>query len=59
MTKAQIIRAGIEMGVDYSLTHSCYDPSPDGSPCGICDSCAIRRRGFHEAGIPDPINQKR
>jgi len=54
MTKAEIIRAGSEAGVDFSLTHSCYDPSPDGSACGSCDSCILRRHGFAEAGIPDP-----
>jgi 7-cyano-7-deazaguanine synthase len=55
MTKAEIIRAGIEAGVDYSLTHSCYDPAPGGLSCGECDSCLLRRQGFKEAGIPDPI----
>jgi 7-cyano-7-deazaguanine synthase len=54
MTKAQIIRAGISLGVDYALTHSCYDPSPEGAACGQCDSCVLRRRGFQEAGVPDP-----
>ena len=54
MTKAQIIRAGIEAGVDYSLTHSCYDPDPEGLACGACDACVLRRRGFEEAGVPDP-----
>ena len=54
MSKAQIIRAGAEAGVDFSLTHSCYDPSPEGLACGACDSCVLRRRGFQEAGIPDP-----
>jgi 7-cyano-7-deazaguanine synthase len=54
MTKAQIIRAGLEAGVDFSLTHSCYDPSPEGLACGACDSCILRRRGFENAGIPDP-----
>ncbi len=54
MTKAQIIRAGTEAGVDFSLTHSCYDPTPEGLACGACDSCLLRRQGFHEAGIPDP-----
>lgn len=53
-TKAQIIRKGTELGVDYSLTHSCYDPSPEGLACGHCDSCLLRRRGFIEAGITDP-----
>jgi len=55
MTKAEIIRRGVELGLDYGLTHSCYDPAPDGSPCGRCDSCVLRARGFHEAGIADPL----
>jgi 7-cyano-7-deazaguanine synthase len=54
MTKAQIIAAGSALGVDYSLTSSCYDPSPEGLACGRCDSCRLRRKGFSEAGIPDP-----
>ncbi|NLT68997.1 MAG: 7-cyano-7-deazaguanine synthase QueC [Acidobacteria bacterium] len=54
MSKAAIIKAGSEAGVDFSLTHSCYDPSPAGLACGACDSCVLRRRGFEEAGIPDP-----
>lgn len=54
MTKAQIIRKGIELGVDYGMTHSCYDPAPDGRACGQCDSCILRKRGFAEAGVPDP-----
>lgn len=54
MTKAGIIKAGVDAGVDFSLTHSCYDPSPEGLACGGCDSCILRRRGFEEAGIPDP-----
>ncbi|MHB8908332.1 MAG: 7-cyano-7-deazaguanine synthase QueC, partial [Syntrophales bacterium] len=54
MTKAQIIRKGVELGVDYGLTHSCYDPSPMGKACGRCDSCILRRKGFEEAGVPDP-----
>jgi 7-cyano-7-deazaguanine synthase len=54
MTKAEIIRTGIEAGVDLSLTHSCYDPSPEGMACGACDSCSLRRRGFEQAGVPDP-----
>ena len=56
MTKAQIIRKGIELGIDYSLTHSCYDPSPEGLACGLCDSCLLRKKGFKEAGKTDPIN---
>jgi len=55
MTKAQIIRRGIELGVDYSLTHSCYDPGPEGTACGRCGACVLRRRGFAEAGIADPV----
>jgi len=54
LTKAQIIRLGIENGVDYGLTHSCYDPAEDGRACGCCDSCQIRKNGFAEAGIADP-----
>ena len=54
MTKAQIILRGIELGVDYGMTHSCYDPSPDGKACAQCDSCLLRKKGFKEAGIPDP-----
>jgi 7-cyano-7-deazaguanine synthase len=54
LSKAQIIRRGISLGVDYGLTHSCYDPAPDGGACGRCDSCRLRSRGFTEAGVPDP-----
>ncbi len=54
LTKAQIIQRGLELGVDYSLTHSCYDPDPDGRACGTCDSCLLRRRGFAEVGLVDP-----
>ena len=54
MSKAQIIRTGVDAGVDFSWTHSCYDPSPEGLACGACDSCIIRHRGFLNAGIPDP-----
>jgi len=54
MTKAQIIATGSELGVDYALTSSCYDPSAEGLACGHCDSCQLRRKGFTEAGIPDP-----
>ena len=55
MTKSQIIQTGIRLGVDYSLTHSCYDPELEtGAACGRCDSCILRRRGFQEAGVPDP-----
>lgn len=55
MTKAEIIKKGLELGVDYSLTHSCYDPSPDGKPCRLCDSCLLRAKGFQEAGVKDPL----
>ena len=54
MTKAEIIRTGLDLGVDYTVTLSCYDPTPEGLACGLCDSCRIRRRGFAEAGVPDP-----
>lgn len=53
MTKADIIRLGVKLGLDYGLTHSCYAPRPDGRPCGRCDSCRLRARGFEEAGITD------
>jgi len=56
LTKAEIIRQGIELGVDYSLTHSCYDPTESGEACGHCDSCLLRQKGFQEAGIPEPKN---
>jgi len=55
MTKAQIIRRGLELGVDYSLTSSCYDPDPAGRACGRCDSCLLRLKGFAENGVRDPI----
>ena len=54
MTKAEIIQKGTELGLDYGITHSCYDPLPDGNACGQCDSCLLRKKGFSEAGIPDP-----
>ncbi|HXH61480.1 MAG TPA: 7-cyano-7-deazaguanine synthase QueC [Fimbriimonadaceae bacterium] len=54
-TKAEIISLGLSLGVDYSLTSSCYDPSPDGRPCGECDSCRLRSKGFTELGIVDPL----
>jgi 7-cyano-7-deazaguanine synthase len=55
MTKADIIRLGTSLGVDYSLTSSCYDPDPEGKPCRGCDSCQLRAKGFLEAGIDDPL----
>jgi 7-cyano-7-deazaguanine synthase len=55
MTKAQIIRRGLSLGLDYGLTHSCYDPLPHGAPCGRCDSCVLRARGFEEAEAKDPL----
>jgi 7-cyano-7-deazaguanine synthase len=54
LSKAEIIRQGHSLGVDYALTTSCYDPAPDGRACGHCDSCRLRRRGFEQAGVPDP-----
>ncbi len=55
LTKAQIIRRGLALGVDYGLTTSCYDPGADGRPCGQCDSCQLRAKGFAQAGIADPL----
>ena len=55
MSKADIIRRGLSLGVDYGLTHSCYDPAPDGGPCGRCDSCRLRALGFREAEAADPL----
>ncbi len=54
MSKAEIVREGTRLGVEYALTHSCYDPDPAGRACGRCDSCLIRREGFRAAGVPDP-----
>jgi len=54
LTKAEIIKKGIALGVDYALTISCYDPSENGAACGACDSCQLRRQGFQQAGVPDP-----
>jgi 7-cyano-7-deazaguanine synthase len=54
LSKADIIRRGVDLGLDYGLTHSCYDPRPDGAPCGHCDSCLLRAKGFAEAGLRDP-----
>jgi len=57
LSKAQIIQQGVALGVDYALTSSCYDPGPQGQPCGSCDSCLLRARGFSEAGLKDPLLQ--
>jgi 7-cyano-7-deazaguanine synthase len=59
MTKAEIIGKGIELGVDFGLTSSCYDPSPSGEPCGQCDSCLLRQKGFRENGIEDPLKYRK
>lgn len=56
MSKAEIIKSGTKLGVDYGLTFSCYDPQKTGAPCGHCDACILRLKGFKEAGIPDPLN---
>ncbi len=59
MSKAQTIQRGLELGVDYGLTHSCYDPDlRTGRPCGSCESCSLRAAGFQEAGVPDPLSQR-
>ena len=55
LSKAEIIRLGTELGLDYGITHSCYDPGPHGVPCGRCDSCVLRAKGFQEAGMKDPL----
>lgn len=59
LTKSGIIQKGHALGIDFSLTHSCYDPDEDGSACGICDSCLLRLKGFKDAGIPDPVRYKK
>ena len=59
LSKADIIRRGTDLGVDYSITHSCYDPAPDGAACGHCDSCLLRRKGFEDAGVADPARYAR
>jgi 7-cyano-7-deazaguanine synthase len=56
LSKAEIIQRGIELGIDYGMTSSCYDPSPTGQPCGQCDSCLLRQKGFRENGITDPLS---
>jgi 7-cyano-7-deazaguanine synthase len=58
LSKAEIVRRGVSLGLDYGLTHSCYDPHPDGTPCGRCDSCRLRAKGFAEAGLADPALAK-
>jgi 7-cyano-7-deazaguanine synthase len=55
LSKVDIVRRGTELGVDFALTHSCYDPDPQGRPCGHCDSCQLRLKGFAEAGLTDPL----
>jgi 7-cyano-7-deazaguanine synthase len=55
MTKAEIVRKAASLGLDFALTSSCYDPGPEGAPCGHCDSCLLREKGFREAGLPDPV----
>ncbi len=55
LSKCEIIKLGAELGVDFHLTHSCYDPDENGRPCGLCDSCRLRLRGFAEAGLKDPL----
>jgi 7-cyano-7-deazaguanine synthase len=59
LTKAQIIRRGLNLGVDYAITHSCYDPTASGAACGACDSCLLRKKGFEEAGVKDPVRYKK
>lgn len=59
MSKAQIIAKGMELGVNFALTHSCYDPAPDGRACGLCDACILRRQGFEQAGVDDPTSYVR
>ena len=58
LSKAEIVAMGISLGVDFALTLSCYDPTPDGAACGHCDACALRRKGFDEAGVPDPTRYR-
>jgi 7-cyano-7-deazaguanine synthase len=57
MSKAEIVRLGVRLGVDFGLTWSCYDPTPEGTPCGRCDACVLRQKGFREAGMEDPLLQ--
>ncbi len=58
MSKSEIVKKGLELGVDFALTSSCYDPTPDGIPCLRCDACLLRQKGFQDAGVPDPILEK-
>ena len=58
LSKAKIIQKGLELGVDYAMTHSCYNPGKEGKSCGVCDSCQLRLKGFQEAGVEDPIIYK-
>lgn len=58
LSKAEIIRRGLELGVDYALTSTCYDPSPEGEACGACDACLLRLKGFAEVGIKDPVRYR-
>jgi len=58
LSKAKIIQKGLELGVDYAMTHSCYNPGEEGKSCGVCDSCQLRLKGFQEAGVEDPIIYK-
>ncbi len=58
LSKAEIIEAGLKLGVDYGLTSSCYDPSPSGEPCGACDSCLLRQKGFRDNGMSDPLKYR-
>lgn len=59
LSKAEIVRLALELGVDPALTHSCYDPDPQGRPCGVCDACLLRRKGFRQAGVADPLEPER
>ena len=58
LSKAEIVRLAAELGLDFSLTHSCYDPDESGRPCGLCDSCLLRKKGFEQAGVPDPLEYR-
>ncbi len=58
LNKAAIVKLAVEVGLDFALTHSCYDPDPKGRPCGACDSCVLRRKGFEEAGVADPLEDR-